>query len=172
MQRDGRIRWFSRLAPNLAGTVAALCLAAGLAPCAGAQDASSLRSRLSVGGLAGRTSGLTMRIVLADESARSGPFDERAVDVNASFNLDGYLLLTSHVTAERPVENSPLNFYIGPGWLVGAEDGSAFFGASGNVGIYFMQSRYQILLQLMPGLRVAPDLDGEVSAAVGMRISF
>lgn len=129
-------------------------------------------SRFGIGGLAGRTSGLTVRVILTEESRRSGPFEERAVDVNASFNLDGYLHVTAHVTAERPVDNSPLTFYMGPGWLAGADDGEAFFGVSGNIGIYFTMARYQILMQLMPGMQITPDVNGEIGAAVGMRVQF
>lgn len=128
--------------------------------------------RFGIGGLAGRTSGLTVRVLLTDESLRSGPFEERAVDVNASFNLDGYLHVTAHVTAERPVENSPLTFHIGPGWLAGADDGEGFFGASGNIGVYFTVARYQIVMQLMPGMRLTPDVHGEMGAAVGMRLNL
>lgn len=130
------------------------------------------RSRFSIGGLAGRTSGLSIRVLLTDESMRSGPFEERAVDVNASFNLDGYVYVTAHVTAERPVENSPLTFHIGPGWLAGADDGEAFFGPSGNIGVYFTMARYQVVMQLMPGLTVTPNVNGEIGAAVGMRVAF
>jgi len=130
------------------------------------------KPRIGIGGLVGRTSGLTVRVVLTDESRRSGPFEERAVDVNASFNLDGYLHVTAHVTAERPVEDSPLTFYIGPGWLAGSDNGQAFFGASGNIGVYFTMDRYQIIMQLMPGIRFMPDVNGETGAAVGLRIQL
>lgn len=136
------------------------------------QPAAPTPRRFGIGGLAGRTSGLTVRVLLIDHSRRSGPFEERAVDVNASFNLDGYLSLTAHVTAERPVEHSPLTFYIGPGWLAGADDGEGFFGVSGNIGVYFTMAHYQILLQLMPGIRLTPDVDGDMGAAVGMRVNL
>jgi len=137
-----------------------------------ASTAASGLPRIGIGGLVGRTSGLTVRVVLTDESRRSGPFEERAVDVNASFNLDGYLHVTAHVTAERPVEDSPLTFYIGPGWLAGSDNGQAFFGASGNIGVYFTMDRYQIIMQLMPGIRFMPDVNGETGAAVGLRIQL
>lgn len=120
----------------------------------------------SVGMMAGPTSGVTFKAVF-----ESSPDADRArsVDSNLSFNLDDYLLWSTHFTVDIPVPRSPLTLYMGPGFFAGYEGKALFWGPAVNVGASFVRNRYEVFLQIMPRVTFVPDLDGKFGAAVGLR---
>jgi hypothetical protein len=120
----------------------------------------------SVGVMAGPTSGVTFKAVF--ESSQIADH-ARGVDSNLSFNLDDYLLWSTHFTIDIPVPSSPLTFYMGPGFFAGYEGKALFWGPAVNVGASFVRNRYEVFLQIMPRVTIVPDLDGKFGVAVGLR---
>ncbi len=120
----------------------------------------------SVGLMAGPTSGVTVKIVFESPVAVDRA---RSVDSNLSFNLDDYLLWSTHFTVGIPVPRSPLTLYMGPGFFAGYEGKALFWGPAVNVGASFVKHRYEVFFQIMPRATFVPDLDGKFGAAVGLR---
>lgn len=122
-----------------------------------------------LGVLAGPTSGTTFKWIRTDPSRLP---NIASVDLNLSFNLEGYLLVTSHFLRETPLPESAMILYLGPGLAFGTEKGDPFWGFSTNIGGYFVLSRYEIFLQLMPRLTLLPEREGGFGASVGLRYQF
>jgi len=131
--------------------------------------ASQNLTRQGIGVLAGPTSGATFKWTRSD---RSGLPAISSVDVNLSLNLEGFLLVTSHVLRETKLPESAMVFFLGSGMASGTEDGHLFWGVSTNIGGYFVLSRYEVFLQLMPRLTVLPERKGRFGASVGLRYLF
>lgn len=114
----------------------------------------------------GHISGLTFK-----GSANPHPAAQ-SIDTHISFNASGYLSISGHVLKERAVSNSPLVAYLGPGLNILVDDSEVFLGPSAEIGVFFALSRYRVFLQLMPQLRLVPDMHGELLAAVGLRLTL
>ncbi|MEQ9103725.1 MAG: hypothetical protein RIE53_03425 [Rhodothermales bacterium] len=120
---------------------------------------------LEIGGMVGRLSGLSVKV------AGSGP-TARSYDAHLSFNASGYASLSGHVLRERPLKDSPLVTFLGPGLNLGLDDSEVFLGPSAELGVFFALSRYRAFLQLVPQLHLVPELRGDVLAAAGLRLTF
>ena len=122
--------------------------------------------QISVGLLAGPISGLGARAALSEPTAGN---DGRSVDLSLSFNLQGYVYTSGHILRERVLPDSPLRMVIGPGMVTELDDETVSLGVSGTLGAYFLRGRYELLMQLVPRVFLAPEPRGSFGAAVGIR---
>lgn len=126
--------------------------------------------RLGIGGLTGSPSGVALRLYVRHD---------RALDAAASWSVgraNGSTRLYFHGLRERPIRNSPLNFFRGPGFIVGVnrrgEEDRFVMGISGLFGLNFFVERFEVFLQAMPHLEMDPELDGRVGSSAGLRYYF
>ena len=120
---------------------------------------------LGIGGQIGEPSGVTLKIY-----QRPG----LAYELLAAWDLDAFFFLNGHALYERPIPDSPLHYYLGPGAIIGiAEDNDGgsdlVIGISGQVGIDFFVERFEVFLHLTPRLSIIPQTDGEVGGGIGLR---
>lgn len=121
---------------------------------------------VGLGGQVGSPSGITLKWY-----DRPG----FAYDVLAAWDLDDFLFLNVHGLFERPIPDSPLNYYFGPGAYIGIEEGrddDIVLGISGNFGLNFFAAPFEVFLQLTPRLNLIPDTDGDFGGGVGLRYYF
>ena len=140
--------------------------------CVGLVSTSSAQPQgrmLGLGGMVGRTAGLTSKLYIARDSSAVQPADVRALDFSISWTTDGIVLWTVHALTHRKIPNSPLSFFLGPGATVGLNDSRLFWGISSNLGLFFEKHSFEIFLQISPRLVIVPDMVGEFGSAVGLR---
>lgn len=131
-------------------------------------------SRVGLGGQVGDPSGLTLK-VYRRQVAREGIL--RAADAYsflAAWDLDQFFYFNTHAVHEQPLEDSPLNYYIGPGLIVGFRDrtnrdGEFVAGVSGDFGLNFFTERFEVFLGLTPWFRIIPDPGLYLGGGVGLR---
>ena len=134
-------------------------------------------SSVGIGGQVGDPSGLTVKIY-RDGFRAGGPFRAaRAFSFLAAWDLDDFFFLSAHGLYERPIPDSPLNYYIGPGAVVGidnrpAGDADFVLGISGEFGLNFFTEHFEVFLELMPWIKVIPETDGSLGAGIGLRYYF
>lgn len=98
-----------------------------------------------------------------------------AYEVLAAWDLDDFLFLNLHGLFERRLQDSPLNYFFGPGAYIGVEDrgdNDLVLGISGSFGLNFFTERFEVFLQLTPRLNVVPNTRGELGGGVGLRYYF
>lgn len=99
-----------------------------------------------------------------------------AYDALLTTDLDDRLRLTVHRVWERPLPESPLYAYVGPGMIAGLDalDRTPLlrWGVSGKAGLNFYAERFEVFLHVTPRLRFLPTLEGEVGGGVGLRYYF
>ena len=167
MRRQARYRSSTTRRQVLRALGAALLLFALLGRPA---DALAQSERLGLGGLTGSPSGVTIKLYLSRD---------RAIDAVGSWSL-GRANPTSrlyfHSLRERPIDGSPLNFFRGPGLVLGTNsegDESRFvMGISGLFGLNFFVERFEVFLHAMPRLEMDPDLQGYLGGSAGLRYYF
>ena len=120
-----------------------VCVCFLIAPESQAQER---RADIGFGGQIGDPTGLTLR--LYDRS----PF---IYDFLAAWDFDDdFILLNAHGLWERRLRNSPLNFFYGPGVLLGLQerrgDNELLVGLSFNVGINYFVERFEVFIQVTP----------------------
>jgi hypothetical protein len=136
-----------------------LLLAAVLAlgPAALAQPGS-----FGIGGQIGEPTGLTLKF-----AGRPG------LDLAAEWDFDDYVFVQGHVLlGERrfPGAGADVRYFYGPGLFVGArQDNDAAFGFSFNLGVSYYTGPVELFGQVTPRLRLTPDSDFDVGAALGLR---
>lgn len=91
-------------------------------------------------------------------------------------DLDDLLRLTVHRVWERPLPESPLYAYVGPGVIVGLDELDrtplARLGVSGKAGLNFYAERFEVFLHVTPRLRFLPTLEGDLGGGIGLRYYF
>jgi len=99
--------------------------------------------------------------------------DPIAYDGVLSTDGDDFVLGHFHRLWERPLPNSPLHLYAGPGALIGAERLSQSprlrLGLSTEVGLNFYAERFEVFLHVTPTLRFLPSRHIRVDGNVGLR---
>lgn len=149
-----------------------LLLACGLLLCFSclapeAANAQSRRGDVGLGGQVGEPSGLTLKAY-----QRPG----FAYDFLAAWDLDNFFFLNVHGLYERPLQDSPLRYYYGPGVLLGVRDGrdgdDLTLGLSASFGLNFFIEQFEVYLQLTPRLHLVPETDGAIGGGVGLRYYF
>lgn len=98
--------------------------------------------------------------------------DAVAYDLLAAWDLDRFLFLSGHVVFERSLEDSPLNYYIGPGAVIGLDADDLTLGLSASAGTNFFVEQFEIFLQVNPRLDLLPRTKGGFGAGLGLRYYF
>ncbi len=150
---------------RITAAAVALALTFGCATIAGAQSTTPPGS-VGLGGQIGDPSGITLKWY-----DRPG----RAYELLGAWDLDDFLFLNLHYLFERPIQNSPLNLFLGPGVYIGVEDrrdSELVVGASATFGLNFFAEQFEVFLQLTPRLNVVPNTRGDLGGGVGLRYYF
>lgn len=120
-----------------------------------------------LGAQAGRPSGLSTKLY---RQARIG------YDLSLAWDLEDFFFANVHRVHERPIPNSPLHAFAGPGLFVGVDEtpvkNDITFGISGNFGLNFFKERFEVFLQVTPRLRLYADTRTRVGGGVGLRYFF
>lgn len=128
-----------------------------------ALPAQAQRSQLSVGAQVGRPTALTIRTPAQGPVSWTGAL---AFD-------DGAAYVTVNRQYERPLQASPLNYYLAPGAYLGsARNDDLALGGNLNLGVNFYQERFEIFLQVTPAISVLPETDVWLGAAIGARFAL
>lgn len=116
------------------------------------------------GAQAGLPGGISLKLY------RSGSI---AYDVLANTDLDDRFVVYTHRLWERPIPDSPLWWYAGPGILAGGEQLAdtpvPVLGVSALGGLNFYRERFEVFLQILPRLQVRPDVTPRFGGSVGLR---
>ncbi len=125
--------------------------------------------RFGFGGTVGAMPGVSFKLYLDPDSARTTAAENYAVDVGISWlDVDVYLW-SVHALTNRSIAGSPLKLFLGPGAVFGSDNARLFWGLSSNLGIYFEKRRFEVFMQITPRILLIPDFRGEFGSAVGLR---
>lgn len=161
--------------PVLRGGVASICphfLLWGLIFLTGLLlPASSAAQRQSgaagMGGQVGHPGGLALKLY------RPGPI---AYDAVISTDGDDFVVGHAHRLWERPLPDSPLHLYVGPGVGLGldhlAQSPHLRLGLSAEAGLNFYAEQFEVFLHVTPALRFLPDARMNLDGNVGLRYYF
>jgi hypothetical protein len=118
----------------------------------------------TVGPQVGRPGGLTAKLY------RTAP---TAYDGVATVDGDDFARLSLHRLRERPLPDSLVHVYYGPGVLVEARRLDASpdvdVGVGGKVGLNFYAERFEVFLHVTPTLRLRPAPVPGLGGSVGLR---
>ncbi len=96
-----------------------------------------------------------------------------AYDAVLTGDGDDFLRLYLHRLWERPLPESPMHVYYGPGGLIGAQRTAASLrpelGLSASLGLNFYAERFEVFLHASPILHIHPTLDPTLGGSVGLR---
>ncbi len=128
--------------------------------------------RVGIGAQVGDPTGLSLKLYRRKTSG--GIFESaKAFSFLAAWDLDNFFFLSGHALYERPIPESPLNYYLGPGAVVGIDDRRAaddfVLGISGAFGLNFFTDRFEVFLELMPWIKLIPETDGALGGGIGLR---
>ncbi|MCS3612065.1 hypothetical protein [Salinibacter ruber] len=119
---------------------------------------------LGAGFQVGRPGGLALKWY------RSSPV---AYDGIVSTDGDDFVVGHVHRLWERPLPDSPLHLFAGPGVVVGpsrlAQSPRLRLGLSGEVGLNFYAERFEVFLHVTPVLRFLPNTQASIDANAGLR---
>ena len=167
---SGIARRFAGCVFTLAVTVAVFFLPALSPLTVETAFAQSPAGAVGLGGQIGDPSGVTLKFY-----QRPG----FAYDLLAAWDLDDFFFLNVHALYEKPIPDSPLRYYLGPGFVVGFRearrsdrDDEVVIGISGQFGLNFFVEQFEVFLQLTPRLHVLPATDVDVGGGVGLRYYF
>ncbi len=128
--------------------------------------------RVGIGAQVGDPTGLSLKLYRRTTSG--GLFESaKAFSFLAAWDLDNFFFLSAHALYERPIPDSPLNYYLGPGAVVGIDDRRAgddfVLGISGAFGLNFFTDRFEVFLELTPWIKLIPETDGSLGGGIGVR---
>lgn len=131
-------------------------------------------SRVGLGIQVGDPSGISLKVYRRSATRKGILGTVDAYSFLAAWNLDSFFYLNAHALKENGLEDSPLNYYIGPGLIAGFRDNSArdndfVAGISVEGGVNFFTERFEVFLGLTPWFRVIPDPDLYLGGGVGLR---
>lgn len=167
---SGTARRFAGCVSTLA-VIGAVLLLVAISP-SGVKTASaqSPAGPIGLGGQIGDPSGVTLKFY-----QRPG----FAYDLLAAWDLDDFFFINFHGLYEKPIPDSPLRYYLGPGFVVGFREDrrsdrndEVVIGISGQFGLNFFVEQFEVFLQLTPRLHVLPATEGDVGGGVGLRYYF
>ena len=86
---------------------------------------------------------------------------------------DDFVVGHVHRLWERPIPDSPLHLFAGPGVMIGpsrlARTPRLRLGLSGEVGLNFYAERFEVFLHVTPVLRFLPNTDVAIDGNAGLR---
>jgi hypothetical protein len=131
-------------------------------------SAQGIPGRTGIGGQIGTPSGVTLKLY------QNPGF---AYEFLAAWDFDNDFFLNVHGLYERPIPDSPLRYYVGPGGYIGirtrpGRDGELTLGLSATLGVNFFVEQFEIFLQVTPRLDLAPATSGQFGGGVGLRYYF
>ncbi len=129
-------------------------------------------SRVGIGGQVGDPSGVTLKVYRRSVRDRGVFGSATAFSFLAAWNLDDFFYLNAHALHERPIEDSPLNYYLGPGVVIGIDERPSrdlVLGISGDFGLNFFTHRFEVFLEITPWIKLIPDTDGSLGGGIGLR---
>lgn len=131
-------------------------------------------SRVGLGIQVGDPSGISLKVYRRSATRKGLLGTVNAYSFLAAWNLDRFFYLNAHALRERALEDSPLNYYIGPGLIVGIRDDTRssndfVAGVSAEGGLNFFTERFEVFLGLTPWFRVLPDPGLYLGGGVGLR---
>jgi len=91
------------------------------------------------------------------------------------FSTDGDDFIIGHIHRlwERPVPDSPLHLFVGPGLMAGpsrlSQSPRLRFGLSGEAGLNFYAERFEVFLHVTPTLQFLPTTQVAIDANAGLR---
>lgn len=120
---------------------------------------------VNVGVQVGQPGGLTGKVYRSPRWAYSGLL---------TTDGDDFVDLYVHRLYERPLPDSLVHLYAGPGLLVGAQRldehvPAPGLGPSVQVGLNFYAERFEVFVQATPVLRVLPSVTPVLGGSVGLR---
>lgn len=119
---------------------------------------------MGLGVQAGRPGGATVKLY------RPGPI---AYDGVITTDADDVVTAYVHRLWERPLPDSPLHLYLGPGLTVGTErlgqSPRLHGGTSAEVGLNFYAERFEVFLHVTPTLQFFPNTEARLDGSVGLR---
>lgn len=125
------------------------------------------KGNLGLGAQAGDPYGLTFRWYQNQQIV---------FDALLSWGFDGHFTLNAHQLLERRLEDSPLNFFIGPGILFGTREQpnarDLVLGVSSRLGVNFFSGDFEVFLHLTPRLNIIINPEAELGGGVGLRYFF
>ncbi len=130
--------------------------------------------RFGLGVQVGDPSGISLKLYQANAGRRGLLRTPDAYTFLIAWDLDRFFYVNAHALRERPIEDSPLNYYIGPGVIGGVResagnDADFVVGVSGDFGLNFFADRFEVFLGLSPWFRIIPDPDLNIGGGVGLR---
>lgn len=136
-------------------------------------QAQSRPGTTGIGGQVGDPSGLSLKFY---------PQGDLAYDFLAAWDLnDDFFFLNVHGVYDRPLGDTPLGFFYGPGILLGLygddddrpgrgdEDNEVALGLSGTFGITFFIERFELYGRITPRLLLVPSTEGDIGGGIGLR---
>jgi hypothetical protein len=130
--------------------------------------------RVGIGGQVGDPSGVTAKVYRRNVE-RDGILNAaKAYSFLIAWDLDDFFYVNAHALHEHALEDSPLNYYLGPGLIVGfkengSNDTEVVAGVSGDFGVNFFTESFEVFLGLTPWFRVFPDPGLHLSGGIGLR---
>lgn len=153
----------------------ALVLALALLPSA-AHGQTRPQGTVGLGGQVGDPSGVTLKLYRSQGLGLERYLTVSAFDFLAAWDLDNFFYLNAHVLTERPIEDSPLNYYLGPGLVFGVRDerpgSDVVLGVSAQFGLNFFVDAFEVFLHLTPQLHLVPETEGRFGGGLGLRYYF
>jgi len=131
-------------------------------------------NRLGIGVQVGDPSGISVKVYRRQAVRRGILGGTDAYSVLAAWNLNRFFYVATHALRENGLEDSPLNYYIGPGLIAGfrefgADDTDLVLGISAEGGINFFTERFEVFLGLTPWFRIIPNQGLYLGGGVGLR---
>ncbi|GIV60871.1 hypothetical protein GQ464_004960 [Rhodocaloribacter litoris] len=131
--------------------------------------------RFGLGAQIGTPAGLTIKFYRVPPPSGTG-WRPDALTLLAAWNRSAALRLHAYLTGERPIPDSPLRYFAGPGLVLGLAgtrpDADLLLGAGGTFGVNFFRERFEVYLLAAPRLNLLPGLRGVLDAGVGLRYYF
>jgi len=119
---------------------------------------------LTIGAQVGRTGGLSLKLYASPPHAYQALF---------TFDGDDFARLSMFRLWERPLPDSLVYVYYGPGLRLGGREltsgPSTVVDLLGTVGLNFYAERFEVFLHVTPALRLQPDLTPHLGGGVGLR---
>lgn len=166
MKRSNRPNFLRsiRATTGFACSVVLLALGLTILPVTGAL-AQRTSGTFNLGPQVGQPAGLTVKVYRSPGTAYSGLF---------TTDGDDFASLHLHRLHERPLPDSLVYLYYGPGLFLGGKSLDedlpvAILGVSAQMGLNFYADRFEVFVHATPKIELRPDLRLGLGGSVGLR---